>query len=405
VKVLVINSGSSSVKAKLFDMDDREQIASVRVERIGEEEGLLTWRRHASDQGAREVGTIQGHREAFGWVVRLLSEAGIAVPFGRFEISVVAHRVVHGGAQLKEPVLIDEGVIEVIREATPLAPLHNPSNITGIEIAAEKFPGIPQVAVFDTAFHRTMKKEAFLYPLPLEFYEKRGIRRYGFHGISHEYVSRKGAEAMRCAPEQLNLITLHLGNGASMAAIQRGRCVDSTMGLTPLAGLMMGTRSGDIDPALPSLLFRELGMSLTEIDGLLNYESGLKGICGSNDMREVLRMKNQGGVDADLAVRMYVYRIRKGIGALFAVMGSLDALIFTGGVGENEPEIRELCCSGLSGLGIQLDRKANRRPDEGAREIGTVDSPVRTWVIPTDEEWAIATVACGLLETAGSARS
>ena len=272
----------------------------------------------------------------------------------------------------------------------PLAPLHNPANLTGIEVARSIFPGAVQVAVFDTAFHQTLPPEAFLYAVPLDLYRKHRVRRYGFHGTSHAYVAEKAAEHLGKPPGELNLITIHLGNGASMAAVRGGECVDTTMGLTPLSGLVMGTRSGDVDPALPFLLADHLGMSLREIDGLLNSESGLKGLCGLSDMREILKARMEGAKEADTAMKVYAYRVKKYIGAFLAALGRLDALVFTAGVGENSPEIRELCCRGLEGLGIEIDPEKNSGPGGGPRDIAALPGAVRILVVPTNEELRIA---------------
>ena len=287
----------------------------------------------------------------------------------------MGHRVVHGGETFREPVVIDDGVVDAIRAHIPLAPLHNPPNLTGIEVARALLPSSPQVAVFDTAFHQTLPKEAFLYAVPRELYEKEGVRRYGFHGTSHAYVAGRAAEHLGRTLEELNLITVHLGNGASMAAVRGGKCVDTTMGMTPLAGLVMGTRSGDVDPALPFFLADHLGMSLRQIDDLLNRESGLKGLCGLIDMREILARRAAGDEGAATAVEVYAYRVKKYIGAFLAVLGRLDALVFTAGVGENSPEIRALCCRGLEGLGIAVDSGRNGRSSGEIRDVALKGEP------------------------------
>jgi acetate kinase len=306
------------------------------------------------------------------------------------EISAIGHRVVHGGETFHSPTIIDEKVIAAIKENMRLAPLHNPPNLMGIEVARSIFPDSPQVAVFDTAFHQTIPMKAFLYAIPYKLYEKNGIRRYGFHGTSHAYVAERAAAYLGRPLSELNLITVHLGNGASMAALKNGKCMDTTMGMTPLEGLVMGTRSGDVDPALPFFLADHLGMSLKDIDGLLNKDSGLKGMCGTNDMREVMEKKDAGDVRAKIALEVYTYRIKKYIGAYFAALESLDALIFTAGIGENSPYIRELCCSGLQKLGIEIDPEKNRNTGEGMREISTPGSEIKILVVPTNEELKIA---------------
>jgi acetate kinase len=306
--------------------------------------------------------------------------------------------VVHGGETFRHPAVIDDEVIAAIRKSVPLAPLHNPPNLTGIEVGRAIFPDIPQVAVFDTAFHQTLPAEAFLYAVPVELYEKHKVRRYGFHGTSHAYVAGRAAEHLGRPLEELNLITVHLGNGASMAAVRGGTCVDTTMGLTPLAGLVMGTRCGDIDPALPVFLADHLGMSLREIDDLLNRKSGMKGLCGMNDMREILAKRDGGDLEADRAVQVYTYRVKKYIGAFIAVLGRLDALVFTAGVGENSPEIRELCCRGLEGLGIVIDVLKNGESRGDARDVGTKSGGARVLVVPTNEELRIAQETKEVLE-------
>jgi acetate kinase len=405
VKILVINTGSSSIKYKLFDVEQRRELSSGTAERIGEEKSLLTHRVLMADGGTEEKvleERIADHREGLGRIVALLVDPAGGVLKTRSEISAIGHRVVHGGESFRDSAVIDEGVVAAIRENVPLAPLHNPSNLTGIEVAQAIFPDAPQVAVFDTAFHQTLPMEAFLYAIPLELYEKQKVRRYGFHGTSHAYVAGKAAEFLGRPPEELNLVTIHLGNGASMAAVRQGKCVDTTMGLTPLAGLVMGTRSGDVDPALPFFLADHLGMSLHEIDDLLNKRSGLKGLCGVNDMREVLEKKGRGDVRAETAVKVYAYRIRKYIGAFLAVLGRLDALVFTAGVGENSPEIRELCCRGLEGLGIEIDPARNGGAGGGIRDIAAPSGAVRILVVPTNEELRIAQETREVIESAGS---
>jgi acetate kinase len=285
-----------------------------------------------------------------------------------------------------------------IRETSPLAPLHNPPNLTGIEVSRALFPDAPQVAVFDTAFHQTIPMKAFLYAVPFELYRKDRVRRYGFHGTSHAYVAERAADYLGRPPDDINLITIHLGNGASMAALKKGKSIDTTMGMTPLAGLVMGTRSGDVDPALPFFLADHLGMSLKEIDTLLNKESGLRGLCGANDMREVIEKNNAGDERAHSALEVYTYRIKKYIGAYYAALGSLDAIVFTAGIGENSPEIRELSCQGLKKLGIEIDAVKNRTADKGEREISTPESAVKILVIPTNEELRIAQETMKVLE-------
>jgi acetate kinase len=393
VKILVINTGSSSIKYQLFDMDRQRVMASGLAEKIGEAEGVLTHHVFSEDGKARSAvsnAVIADHRDGLTRIVDQLVNDQLGVVRDKSEISAIGHRVVHGGETFKSSTVINSGVLAAIRQNIPLAPLHNPPNLTGIEVARSIFPDCPQVAVFDTAFHQTIPPEAFLYALPYALYEKEGVRRYGFHGTSHSYVTRECADYLGRPVEDLNLITIHLGNGASMTAVRGGKSVDTTMGMTPLEGLVMGTRCGDVDPALPFFLADHLDMSLKEIDQLLNKASGLKGLCGSNDMREVLAKKAVGDPRAVLAVDVYVYRIKKYIGAYFAVLGKVDGLVFTGGIGENAPEIRELCCRGLENLGICVDGGKNRAGENGIREIHASGSRVLVLVIPTNEELKIA---------------
>jgi acetate kinase len=287
-------------------------------------------------------------------------------------------------------VLIDEKVIEAIRDLIPLAPLHNPANLLGIEAARQAFPGVPQVAVFDTAFHQSMPPHAFTYALPYSLYALHRVRRYGFHGTSHLWVAKKAAAHLKKPLASLHLITFHLGNGASAAAIQQGLSVDTSMGMTPLEGCVMGTRCGDLDPAIPFYLRRATQMPEGDLEALLNKASGLKGICGANDMREILQMANRGEPLAQLAVELYCYRIKKYLGAYFAVLGRVDAVVFTGGIGENAAQIRKRCCQGLEGLGITVDDRKNEKAYEEVLEIQRDSNPVKVLAVRTDEEREIA---------------
>jgi len=401
MKILVINTGSSSIKYELFEMDDHRILAAGLAEKIGERSSLLTHTTIKADgKPTRKVeeGVFSDHQEGLNMIVDLLIDRKHGVIQDKSEITAVGHRVVHGGEAFQSPTVIDGKVMAAIRENIPLAPLHNPPNLTGIEVARSMFPDAPQVAVFDTAFHQTIPMKAFLYAIPFELYQKDRVRRYGFHGTSHSYVAERAAHYLARPLTEVNLITIHLGNGASMAAVKKGESIDTTMGMTPLAGLVMGTRSGDVDPALPFFLADHLGMSLKEIDTLLNKESGLKGMCGTNDMREVLEKKNAGDEQATIALEVYTYRIKKYIGAYYAALGSLDAIVFTAGIGENSPEIRELSCRGLNKLGIVINSESNRRADKGEREINTPESNVKILVIPTNEELRIAQETMKVLE-------
>lgn len=393
MKILVINTGSSSIKYELFDMADQSVLASGVAERIGEEGGLLTHHRFQPDgktsQSVFEE-VIADHREGLNRIVALLTHPAHGVIKDRSEIKAVGHRVVHGGEHFQSTTVVDGAVLGAVRENIPLAPLHNPANLLGIEVSRSIFPQALQVAVFDTAFHQTLPLKAFLYAIPFDLYRNHRIRKYGFHGTSHAYVADRAAHYLNKPLAELDLITIHLGNGASMAAIKGGQCIDTSMGMTPLAGLMMGTRSGDLDPAIPFFLADHLGMSLREIDRLLNKESGLKGICGHNDMREVIEKMEAGDERARIAVDLYTYRIKKYIGAYFAALGRLDAVMFTAGIGENAPLIRERCCKGLTGLGIEIDTARNQSTAKGTREISLPGSEVAVLVVPTNEELRIA---------------
>ena len=400
--LLVLNSGSSSVKYELFDTRGMESIASGAVERIGEPVGRQTSVVHPeAGEPVKRVTELElgDHRAGLRHIFATLSETGVVRDPRK--LGGIGHRVAHGGERFVEPTLLDETVVAGIREQAKLAPLHNPANLLGIEVALEACPDVPQVAVFDTAFHRTIPPHAHLYAIPYEYYQRLGVRRYGFHGTSHDYVAKATARFLDRPLDALRLITVHLGNGASVAAIDRGKCVDTSMGLTPLEGLMMGTRSGDLDPAILPFLAANEGLDLGQIDEVLNKRSGLKGICGVNDMREVMQRVERGDERARLAVAMYAYRIKKYLGAYLAVLGGADAVVFTAGIGENSPEIRERACAGLDGVGIAIDREKNSAPGRGAREIQGAASVVRVLVVPTDEELEIATETLECIRTRG----
>jgi acetate kinase len=384
-RVLVVNTGSSSIKYQLFEMDGPKVLASGVVERIGEAGSKLTHRAGDAEPLVVEK-RVADHSEGFERVFGAFETAG--EPIG--ELAGIGHRVVHGGERLTAPTLIDDVTVQAIAEQSPLAPLHNPSNLLGIRIAMASFPDTPQVAVFDTAFHQTMPPRAYRYALPADVAGELRIRRYGFHGTSHAYVSRKAAEHLGRPAGELNLITLHLGNGASVAAVAGGRCIDTSMGLTPLEGLVMGTRSGDLDPAVVFYLHREAGLSVDDIDDLLNKRSGMLGMAGANDMREITRLVAEGDETATEALDVYCYRIRKYVGAYAAALGRLDALVFTAGVGENNDAVRAAVCQGLEGLGVNLHPKRNKARSGKARTISADDSPVAVLVVPTNEELEIA---------------
>jgi len=391
--ILVINTGSSSLKYQLFDMAGPTALASGLVERIGDSQAKLMHKKRPGQPGegalTREE-AIPDHGAAMRTVIALLTDPEHGVIKDASEITAVGHRVVHGGEHFHASTLVDADVLAAIRACVPLAPLHNPANLIGIETAQALFPGVPQVAVFDTAFHQTMPPKAYLYALPYELYTELNVRRYGFHGTSHRYVAGEAARMLGKAPEETNLITVHLGNGSSICAVREGKSVDTSLGMTPLAGVIMGTRSGDIDPAIIFYLAERKGLSLSEIDDILNKKSGLKGICGMNDMRDIHKAVAEGDVQAKLALEMFGYRNRKYIGSYMAVLGRVDAIVFTAGIGENDPVSRELSCRGLSALGVTLDHERNLSPERGARDIGASGSQVRVLVIPTNEELEIA---------------
>jgi len=383
MKILIINSGSSSIKSQYFV--DHKSVASLLIESIGRDSSRYTL--HYKDQTKKVNCSISDHHNALNILFELMSDLKIISSID--ELDAVGHRVVHGGAKFDQPTLITQEVIETIRLLEPLAPLHNPANLDGIEIIQKLHPSLPQVAIFDTAFHQSMPKEAYIYPIPYYLYEDRDIRRYGFHGTSHLYLSKKVAQILGRDIASLNLITLHLGNGSSATAIQDGKSIDTSMGFTPLEGLMMGSRSGDIDPAIIPYLSKDLGID--EVDRVLNKESGLLGISGISDMREVSKRASKGDEKSQLALDMFVYRIKKYIGAYSVVLGRVDAIVFSGGIGENSPEIREAICRELElSIGIEIDIDKNRAKKNIDRDIHQSDSKIKLFVIKTDEEFEIA---------------
>ena len=399
MKVVVINSGSSSVKYESFEASDFSILSSGLLERIGESESRHTHRIYGPSGTVKEIvrrGPVANHEEGFRFILSLPAES--AVIKSPAELLGIGHRVVHGGDAFQEPVLINEDVLETIRELIPLAPLHNPANLLGIEAARQVFPGVPQVAVFDTAFHQSMPPHAFIYPLPYSFYALHRVRRYGFHGTSHFWVAKKAAAHLERPLTSLNLITLHLGNGASAAAIRQGVSVDTSMGMTPLEGLVMGTRCGDLDPAISFYLRRETGIAEKDLEALFNKGSGLKGICGANDMREILQMAKGGEPQAQLALELYCYRIKKYVGAYFAALGRVDAVVFTGGIGENAAPIRKQCCEGLEGLGITVDDGKNEKAYKEVLEIQRDGAPVKVLATRTKEEREIAEQTINAIE-------
>ena len=383
-KILVLNSGSSSLKYQLFSVegDDYKVVAKGLAERIGIDGSKVSIK--YADGTKKEVSTpLPTHSEALKEVFQLLL-GGAIHDLG--EIAAVGHRIVHGGEIFKQSVLLNETAIKAIEDLSALAPLHNPAAVLGIRAVQELLPNVAQTAVFDTAFHQTMPKEAFLYGLPLEQYTKHQIRRYGMHGTSHRYIAQ---EAAKLLGENNRLIVCHLGNGASLSAIKDGKCIDTSMGFTPLAGIVMGTRSGDIDPYIPLHIMKEQGLSIDEVNKLLNKQSGMLGLTGFSDMRDVEDAYLKGDKNAVVGVQVYVYNIVKFIGSYIAAMGGVDAIVFTAGIGENSPVIRKLVLERLSYLGIKVDEEANNRRG-GIEEITTKDSKVKAFVIPTNEELMIA---------------
>jgi acetate kinase len=399
MNLLVLNSGSSSIKYKLFEGLEGGPVSWGLLERIGETASRLTyhWRqKEAVEQVDVITQPVQDHRQALELIGLTLRGSGILPD--PTHLDGIAHRVVHGGEIFREPVIITEQVMAAIRETIPLAPLHNPANLIGIEVAREFAHQVPQVAVFDTAFHQSLPQHAYLYALPYSYYEDLQVRRYGFHGISHQYITREAARLLGRKPDDVNLISLHLGNGASVTAVRGGRSVDTSMGMTPLEGLVMGSRCGDLDPSIPGYLERRhAAESAAEVEVLLNQDSGLKGICGISDMREIRRLAEAGDKRARLAIDIFCYRIRKYIASYLAVLGPVDAMVFTGGIGENSPQIREQSCRGLTHLGILLDEARNGQPIAQAAEVQANESQCKIMVIRSDEELEIARQTANLL--------
>jgi len=387
-KILVINCGSSSLKYSFYDTTDDAPAAHGQVERIGIEGTKLA--HHGPKRGVKRDLPRGPFGDALNAMVEALLESGVIGGAG--EVSVVAHRVVHGGERFTEATVITDEVLAEIEALNPLAPLHNPVNVAGIREMRRLFPAAPHVAVFDTAFHHTLPAYAYLYGLPWEFYEKKGVRRYGFHGTSHHYVSLRAAEFLKCRPNQLRIVSCHLGNGSSLCAVDHGRSVDTTMGFTPAEGLIMGTRCGDVDAGVIAFLERTEKLSASQSEELLNKESGLLGLSGiSSDMREILKAANEGHHRALLALEAYCYRVRKNIGAYVAAMGGLDAVIFTAGIGQGSAEVRARALQGLDCMGITLDLERNTKaPFDEVCRISTEDSKIAVLVVPTDEERMMA---------------
>ncbi|MDR1611704.1 MAG: acetate kinase [Planctomycetota bacterium] len=389
--VLVINCGSSSIKYQLYDMPDKKVLAKGLAEKVGGDGSFLTHRRGGEKFGISKP--IPNHKVGIGLILSCLTDLNMGVIENVKEIGAVGHRVVHGGERYSGAMRIDQDVLTCIEECCDLAPLHNPPNLIGIHECRNALPGVPMVAVFDTAFHQTLPKQAFLYALPYEIYERYRIRKYGFHGTSHAYITRRAAEILGKPVDSVNLVTCHLGNGCSMAAVRNGKSVDTSMGFTPLAGLVMGTRSGDIDPAIiPFLMSKPEYAKISEVDKMLNKKSGLLGISGiSNDMRNLDEAAAKDGDDsrAQLAIDMFCRRVKSYIGQYLAVLGKADAIVFTGGIGENSPVVREKTAGGLELFGVMFDRVKNSDP-AGAFDLSMPGSRIKVLVVPTDEEGWIA---------------
>lgn len=390
MKILVINCGSSSIKYKLFDMSTNAVMAQGGVEKIGFPGSFLKYTRNNGEKAIIEK-DVPDHSVGVQWIFDMLVDPKEGCIKSLSEVEAVGHRVLHGGDKFTESCVVNESVKEQIKACFPLGPLHNPANLKGILAVEELLPHCPQVAVFDTAFHQTMPKESFLYAIPYELYEKDAVRRYGFHGTSHRYVSKRLFEYLGIKPEGTKIITCHIGNGGSITAVKDGKSFDTSMGMTPLEGLMMGTRSGDIDMGAVAYLMQKEGFGPKEMSDILNKKSGLLGISGvSNDMREVRAAYAKGNVRAKLALDMFVYRIKKYIGSYMAAMGGVDAIVFTGGIGENVEPIRRKICENMEFFGIKLDEAINDKIHGEEAIISTPDSKVKLVVIPTDEEFMIA---------------
>ena len=397
MKILVLNCGSSSIKYALYNMDDKSVMTSGGAERVGLDGAFVKVK---MPDGTKKtiMHDIPEHTEGVKFIFSLLTDPEIGVIKSLDEIDAVGHRMVHGGEKFNKSVLLDDEVLKTFKECIDLAPLHNPANLKGVEAVSELMPGLPQVGVFDTAFHQTMPAHSSLYAIPYELYKKYGVRRYGFHGTSHRYVSQRVCDFLGVKYEDKKIITCHIGNGGSIAAVQNGKCVDTSMGLTPLEGLMMGTRSGDIDAGAVTFLEKKLGLDADGMSNLLNKKSGVLGITGiSSDMREIEAAIEKGDEMAKIALDMYNYRIKKYIGAYAAAMGGCDIIVFTAGVGENQCSTREAACAGLEYMGVKLDVEKNKGIRGEEAVISTPDSKVTVCVIPTDEELMIATDTMNLL--------
>lgn len=399
MKILIVNAGSSSFKYQVIDMQTKTPLCQGLVECIGADLGKLTHTIHPTTEKKEKLvfeDRYATHLDGFEKVIELLSDSSIGVISSVEEIAAVGHRVVQGGEQLQQACIVTPHVLEILKENAKLAPLHNPPQILVIEVAQKLFPHAPSVAVFDTAFHATMPQHAYLYPIPYELYTQYKIRKYGFHGTSHLFVTKAVAHYLGKKQDEVNLITCHLGNGASATAVQRGKSIDTTMGFTPLEGLMMGTRSGSIDPAIPSFLENEQSLTPNQVLDILNKKSGFMGIAGMTDLRDIHKAVEEGNDKAKLALDMFTYRVKLAIGAYIAVVGSIDAVVFTAGIGENDDITRALICANMEHLGITIDAEKNAIRSGEIREINLPNAPVKVLVAPTNEELEIAeqTLCC-----------
>lgn len=390
MKVLVLNCGSSSIKYKLYDMNGQKELASGGIEKIGLPDSFLKF---TLSDGSKQVITqeIKEHTAGIELILKTLTDAKYGAIKSLDQIDAVGHRVVHGGDKFCSSVVINQEVINKIEECVDLAPLHNPANLKGIYAIQKILPKVPQVAVFDTSFHQTMPSYAYIYALPYDYYEKYGVRRYGFHGTSHRYVAKRGCEFLGLDLENSRIITAHIGNGGSITAIKNGKSIDTSMGMTPVEGLMMGSRSGSVDPGVLTYLMDKENLSTQQINDIINKKSGLVGVSGvSSDMRDIENAIEQGNERARLAMDMYFYYILKYISGYIAVLGGVDAIIFTGGVGENQPIMRKYVCDSLAFLGVDFNNELNDRIKGHETELTFPNSKVRVAVIPTNEELAIA---------------
>ncbi|WP_276775119.1 acetate kinase [Porphyromonas endodontalis] len=390
MNVLVLNCGSSSVKYKLFQMPEGKVLAQGGVEKLGLSDSFLKLKLPSGEKVVLEK-DMPEHTVAIDFILKTITGSEYGCIKSLSEIDAVGHRLVHGGDKFSESVVITDAVVESVKQCIDLAPLHNPSTLKGVAAVTELIPGVPQVGVFDTAFPQTMPQRAFMYALPYEYYEKYGVRRYGFHGTSHRFVSKRACEFLGLDYNKVRIITAHIGNGASMCAIKEGKCIDTTMGLTPTEGLMMGTRVGDVDPGALVFIGEKESMSMAQLSEVINKKSGVLGVSGvSSDMREIEEAISQGNERAKLALEMYDYRIKKYVGAFTAAMGGLDLLIFTGGVGENQTTTREYVCEDMQYMGIEIDKTLNAKIHGDEALLSTKESKVKVVVIPTDEELMIA---------------